>query len=48
MHEAEKESLVNQIYDLRLLLKKVNADGDKKVEYLKTKTVRLIVLIFID
>lgn len=39
MLEAEKETLVNQIYDLRLLLKRISEDGDRKAEYIKRKTV---------
>ncbi|CDW78860.1 UNKNOWN [Stylonychia lemnae] len=41
MLEAEKESLVNQIYDLRQLLQKVNQQGEKKVSYIKNKNASL-------
>lgn len=37
MHEAEKESLVNKIFDMRSLIRKVNNEGEKKVSYLKNK-----------
>jgi len=39
MLEAEKESLVNKISDLRSLLKKVNDEGEKRVNYIKNKNV---------
>lgn len=42
MLEAEKESLVNQVYDLRQLLRKVNDEGERKVEHFKNKNVRNI------
>ena len=37
--EADKESLVNHIYDLRQLLQKINADGEAKLVYLKGKNL---------
>ena len=40
MLEADKESLVNQIYDLRQLMQRVNQQGEKKLTHLKTKNVR--------
>jgi hypothetical protein len=39
MLENEKETLQNQIYDLRSLLKKVNTDGDIRLNYIKNKNV---------
>lgn len=39
MHEAEKESLVNKISDMRSLIRKVNNEGEKKVSYIKNKNV---------
>lgn len=42
MQEAEKENLVNQIYDLRQLLKIVNEEGEVKVAYINKKNVRNI------
>jgi hypothetical protein len=42
MQEAEKENLVNQIYDLRQLLKIVNEEGEVKVAYINKKNVRKI------
>ena len=39
--EADKESLVNHIYDLRQLLQKINADGESKLVYLKGKNLAM-------
>lgn len=39
MLEAEKDSLVNQTYDLRQLLQKVNKDGELKLTHIKNKNV---------
>ena len=36
--EADKESLVNHIYDLRQLLQKVNTQGEAKIHYIKNKS----------
>lgn len=33
--EAEKESLVNHIFDLRQLLQLINAEGETKINYIK-------------
>ena len=39
MLEAEKETNVNKIADLRTLIKKVNEDGEKRVNNIKNKNV---------
>lgn len=39
MREAEKESLVNQIFDLRQLLRIVNEEGELKVANITKKNV---------
>lgn len=43
MLEAEKDSHVNKISDLRSLLKKVNQEGEKRVTFIKNKNVSLLV-----
>lgn len=45
MHEAEKESLVNQIYDLRQLLQRINQQGENKLTFIKNKHVSIILNI---
>ena len=42
MLEAEQDSLVNTIYDLRQLLNKVNDEGENDLKYIKNKNVSLI------
>jgi hypothetical protein len=37
--ENEKETLINQIYDLRQLLHKVNEQGEGKLVHYKNKNV---------
>ena len=44
MLEAEKESRVNQIYDLRQLLQKVNKQGESKLVYIKNKNVSYLTI----
>lgn len=39
--EADKESLVNHIYDLRQLLHHINANGESKITYIKNKNASL-------
>jgi hypothetical protein len=39
--EAEKNSHINKISDLRALLKKVNTEGEKRVTFMKNKNVSL-------
>ena len=39
MLEAEKDSHVNKISDLRSLLRKVNAEGEKRVSFIRNKNV---------
>ena len=39
--EADKESLVNHIYDLRQLLHHINANGESKITYIKNKNAQL-------
>ena len=39
--EAEKESLVNHIFDLRQLLQLINADGESKINIVKAKNAEL-------
>ena len=46
--EADKESLVNQIYDLRQLMQRVNQQGEKKLTHLKTKNVSQLPLKITD
>jgi len=43
MLEAEQDSLVNTIYDLRQLLNKVNDEGENDLKYIKNKNVSLII-----
>ena len=37
--EAEKDSLVNQVYDLRQLMQRVNQQGERKISQIKSKNV---------
>ena len=39
MLEAEKDSHVNKISDLRSLLRKVNSEGEKRVNFIRNKNV---------
>jgi hypothetical protein len=39
--EADKESLVNHIFDLRQLLQLINADGESKINIVKAKNAEL-------
>ena len=39
--EAEKESLVNHIFDLRQLLQLINADGESQINIVKAKNAEL-------
>jgi hypothetical protein len=42
MLEAEKDSNINKISDLRALLRKVNEEGEKRVSYIKNKNVNIM------
>ena len=39
MLEAEKDSHVNKIADLRTLLRRVNKEGEKRINFIKNKNV---------
>jgi hypothetical protein len=39
--EADKESLVNHIFDLRQLLQLINADGESQINLVKAKNAEL-------
>jgi len=41
MLEAEQDSHVNKIADLRCLLRKVNQEGEKRVNFIKNKNVSI-------
>lgn len=47
MLEAEKETNVNKIADLRTLIKKVNEDGEKRVNNIKNKNVIIFYFIIL-
>jgi hypothetical protein len=44
MLEAEKDSHVNKIADLRSLLRKVNQEGEKRVTFIRNKNVSVVPL----
>ena len=48
MLEAGKESHINKISDLRSLLKKVNLEGEKRVNFIKNKNVSLFIQKFVS
>lgn len=41
MLEAKKDNLINQVYDMRLLLDRVNEEGENKLQFLSNKNVRI-------
>jgi len=41
MLEAEQDSHVNKIADLRTLLRRVNKEGEKRITFIKNKNVAL-------